>query len=123
MVDQEARRGILIAGGGFAGSYVARLAAPRQTSRQKPRRERQALPLPVTGRGGDARTLQRDRFGLRRPDQRLPRLADHKDVSPLQLPLLSRKLRVVTNWTVALFFRRDIVELSVLEQPRRLGDD
>jgi hypothetical protein len=29
----------------------------------------------------------------------------------------------VTDWTVALFFRRDIVELSVLEQPRRLGDD
>jgi NADH dehydrogenase len=40
-----------------------------------------------------------------------------------QLPLFSRKLRVVTDWTVALFFRRDIVELSVLEQPRRLGDD
>jgi NADH:ubiquinone reductase (H+-translocating) len=38
-----------------------------------------------------------------------------------QLPLVSRKLRVVTDWTVALFFRRDIVELGVLEQPRRLG--
>ena len=38
-----------------------------------------------------------------------------------QLPLLSRKLRVVTDWTVALFFRRDIAELGVLEQPRRLG--
>ena len=39
-----------------------------------------------------------------------------------QLPLLSRKLRVVTDWTVALLFRRDIVELGTLEQPRRLGD-
>jgi len=39
-----------------------------------------------------------------------------------QLPLVSRKLRVVTDWTVALFFRRDIAELSMLEQPRRLGD-
>jgi NADH:ubiquinone reductase (H+-translocating) len=39
-----------------------------------------------------------------------------------QLPLLSRKLRVVTDWTVALFFRRDIAELGVLEQPRTLGD-
>jgi NADH dehydrogenase len=39
-----------------------------------------------------------------------------------QLPLLSRKLRVVVDWTVALFFRRDIVELSVLGHPRRLGD-
>jgi NADH dehydrogenase len=37
-----------------------------------------------------------------------------------QLPLLSRKLRVVTDWTVALFFRRDIAELSMLEQPSRL---
>ena len=40
----------------------------------------------------------------------------------LQLPLASRKLRVVTDWTVALFFRRDIAELSTLGHPRRLGD-
>jgi NADH dehydrogenase len=39
-----------------------------------------------------------------------------------QLPLLSRKLRVVVDWTVALLFRRDIVELGVLERPRKLGD-
>ncbi|HEX5028790.1 MAG TPA: NAD(P)/FAD-dependent oxidoreductase [Gaiellaceae bacterium] len=39
-----------------------------------------------------------------------------------QLPLLSRKLRVVVDWTVALFFRRDIVELSMLGHPHRLGD-
>jgi len=39
-----------------------------------------------------------------------------------QLPLLSRKLRVVLDWTVALFFRRDVVELSVLGHPRRLGE-
>jgi NADH:ubiquinone reductase (H+-translocating) len=38
-----------------------------------------------------------------------------------QLPLPSRKLRVVADWTVALFFRRDIVELGVLERPRSLG--
>ena len=38
-----------------------------------------------------------------------------------QLPLLSRKLRVVTDWTVALFFRRDIAELGVLEHPPKLG--
>jgi NADH dehydrogenase len=37
-----------------------------------------------------------------------------------QLPLLSRKLRVVVDWTVALFFRRDIAELGVLGHPRRL---
>lgn len=40
----------------------------------------------------------------------------------LQLPLFSRKLRVVTDWTVSLFFRRDIAELGTLERPRRLGD-
>ena len=39
-----------------------------------------------------------------------------------QLPLLSRKLRVVTDWTTALFFRRDIVELGGLGQRQRLGE-
>lgn len=40
-----------------------------------------------------------------------------------QLPLLSRKLRVVTDWTVALLFRRDIAELGMLGHPTKLGDD
>jgi NADH dehydrogenase len=39
-----------------------------------------------------------------------------------QLPLLSRKLRVVSDWTTSLFFRRDIAELSMLGHPQRLGD-
>jgi len=39
-----------------------------------------------------------------------------------QLPLFSRKLRVVVDWTTALFFRRDVVELSMLGHPQRLGD-
>jgi NADH dehydrogenase len=38
----------------------------------------------------------------------------------LQLPLFSRKLRVVFDWTVGLFFRRDVAELSLLGHPRRL---
>jgi NADH dehydrogenase len=37
-----------------------------------------------------------------------------------QLPLFSRKLRVVTDWTTSLFFRRDIAELSMLGHPQRL---
>jgi NADH:ubiquinone reductase (H+-translocating) len=37
-----------------------------------------------------------------------------------QLPLFSRKLRVVTDWTVALFFRRDIAQLGTLGHPDRL---
>ena len=38
----------------------------------------------------------------------------------LQLPLFSRKLRVVVDWTTSLFFRRDIAELSGLGSPHRL---
>jgi NADH:ubiquinone reductase (H+-translocating) len=37
-----------------------------------------------------------------------------------QLPLVTRKLRVVVDWTTALFFRRDIAELSMLGHPGRL---
>jgi NADH dehydrogenase len=37
-----------------------------------------------------------------------------------QLPLLTRKLRVVADWTVALAFARDIAELGSLGHPRRL---
>jgi NADH:ubiquinone reductase (H+-translocating) len=37
-----------------------------------------------------------------------------------QLPLVTRKLRVVADWTTALFFRRDIVELGSLGHPERL---
>jgi NADH dehydrogenase len=36
------------------------------------------------------------------------------------LPTFRRKARVVTDWTVSLFFRRDIVELSALGRPHRL---
>jgi NADH dehydrogenase len=39
-----------------------------------------------------------------------------------QLPLLTRKLRVVADWTTALCFPRDVAELSMLGHPRRLGD-
>ena len=41
----------------------------------------------------------------------------------LQLPLLSRKLRVVADWTTSLFFRRDVAELSMLGHPHRLGQE
>jgi NADH dehydrogenase len=36
------------------------------------------------------------------------------------LPLLTRKLRVVADWTTSLFFRRDIAELSSLGHPTGL---
>jgi Pyridine nucleotide-disulphide oxidoreductase len=34
---------------------------------------------------------------------------------------IRRKIRVVADWTAALFFRRDIVELSALSRPHELG--
>jgi NADH dehydrogenase len=37
-----------------------------------------------------------------------------------QLPLASRKFRVVVDWTVSLFFRRDIAELGQLGHPEKL---
>jgi NADH dehydrogenase len=37
-----------------------------------------------------------------------------------QLPLTQRRLRVVVDWTVALLFRRDVVELGMLGQPEKL---
>jgi NADH:ubiquinone reductase (H+-translocating) len=37
-----------------------------------------------------------------------------------QLPLTQRRLRVVADWTVALLFRRDVVELGHLREPERL---
>jgi NADH:quinone reductase (non-electrogenic) len=37
-----------------------------------------------------------------------------------QLPLTQRRLRVVVDWTVALLFRRDVVELGQLGKPERL---
>jgi NADH dehydrogenase len=37
-----------------------------------------------------------------------------------QLPLLSRKLRVVVDWTTSLLFRRDVVELGALGHPEGL---
>jgi NADH dehydrogenase len=38
-----------------------------------------------------------------------------------QLPLAQRKLRVVVDWTVSLFFRRDTAELGRLGHPEKLG--
>jgi NADH dehydrogenase len=39
-----------------------------------------------------------------------------------QVPGLSRKLRIVADWTIALFFRRDIAEISMLAERHKLGE-
>jgi NADH dehydrogenase len=93
MADRDARGSMLIVGGGFAGSYVAR----------------------KLGRYKEIASV----FGFQ-----LKRFLGWwitRTYHVYQLPLPSRKLRVVTDWTIALLFRRDIAELGVLERPRRLG--
>src|SRR6266566_8202856 len=76
-------------------------AAPREEHRRRPG----ALRLPDARPGCHARSVQRDRRRAGPPPPRLPRLV--RDA-----PLLSRKLRVIADWTVSLLFRRDVVELG-----------
>ncbi len=40
----------------------------------------------------------------------------------VQLPLVSRRLRVVADWTTSLFFKRDIAELGTIGHPQGLRD-
>ena len=42
----------------------------------------------------------------------------HRTYHLLQVPTLNRKVRVVLDWTLALFFRRDVVSLGQVHQPR-----
>lgn len=43
----------------------------------------------------------------------------HRTYHLAQLPTVNRKLRVVTDWTLALLFRRDVVSLGDFANPRR----
>ncbi len=42
----------------------------------------------------------------------------HRSYHMLAMPTLSRKFRIVTDWTAALFFRREMVALGTMENPR-----
>ena len=42
----------------------------------------------------------------------------HRTYHVSRLPTLNRKIRVVLDWTLALFFRRDVVSLGSLQRPR-----
>ena len=42
----------------------------------------------------------------------------HRTYHVLRIPTANRKVRVIMDWTVALFFRRDVVQLGSLQQPR-----
>ena len=101
-----------------ASTRSARRGGSRRTCTGEPR----AVRLPDARPGRDARPLQGDRRRDGPAPPRLPGLVRHAQLPPLQLPLLTRKLRVVTDWTTSLFFRRDIAELSLLTRPRRLGE-
>ena len=42
----------------------------------------------------------------------------HRSYHLLMIPTLNRKIRIVLDWTVGLFFRRDVVQLGSLQDPR-----
>jgi len=42
----------------------------------------------------------------------------HRTYHVSRIPTFNRKVRVVLDWTVALFFRRDVVQLGSLQRPR-----
>jgi NADH dehydrogenase len=51
----------------------------------------------------------------------------HRTYHVSRIPTLNRKVRVILDWTVALFFRRDVVQLGSLQHPhdpfaRALGE-
>jgi NADH dehydrogenase FAD-containing subunit len=183
---REARGGTLILGGGFAGSYVARLLKKRGSTIVSPENVMLSTPLlPEAGAGtleprhvvvpirqmcphaetlagpleigyerlavalgavtrtlpvpGLAEAGRPEPYGYRMLGQ-VATLGRYKGIAEFpgprvrgfagwfiartyhlyQLSLVSRKLRVVL--TVAFFFRRDVVELSMLGHPRRLGE-
>jgi NADH dehydrogenase len=41
----------------------------------------------------------------------------HRTYHLAQMPTVGRKVRIMLDWTVALFFRRDIAQLGSLERP------
>ncbi|MFG2005646.1 NAD(P)/FAD-dependent oxidoreductase [Spirillospora sp. NPDC048911] len=43
----------------------------------------------------------------------------HRTYHLSRVPTVNRKMRVTADWTLALFFRREIVSLGALERPRR----
>jgi NADH dehydrogenase len=42
----------------------------------------------------------------------------HRTYHLFRMPTIGRKARIVLDWTVELFFRRDVVQLGSLQRPR-----
>jgi NADH dehydrogenase FAD-containing subunit len=141
-IPRQARNGVLILGGGFAGAYGASLVGTGSTvvSRENYMLYTPMLPEAASG------TLE-PRHVVVKPYRyrmlgQVATLGHYKRIADVlglhlrgflgwfvtrtyhlyQLPLLTRKLRVVVDWTVALFFRRDIAELRGLGEPQGLRD-
>jgi len=49
----------------------------------------------------------------------LPAWFMHRTYHMTRMPTTNRKVRVVADWTLALFFHREIVSLGAFENPRR----
>lgn len=88
------------------------IAATLQGKALKPFRYRGLGMLVSLGRNkGAARLL---RFMVRG----FPAWFLHRTYHLTRVPTLSRKVRILLDWTVALFFKRDIVQLGSLQHPR-----
>jgi NADH dehydrogenase len=48
----------------------------------------------------------------------LPAWFMHRTYHMSRMPTFNKKVRVVLDWTLALFFRRDVVSLGSLQRPR-----
>src|SRR5919106_1106041 len=80
--------------------------------RPRPFRYRQLGTLVSLGRAdGVARVM-----GLR--SRGFPAWVLHRTYHLLLIPTVNRKARVMADWTLALFFRRDAVQLGTLQDPR-----
>jgi NADH dehydrogenase len=53
----------------------------------------------------------------------LPAWFMHRTYHMTRMPTTNRKVRVVADWTLALFFQREIVSLGAFENPRRAFEE
>jgi NADH dehydrogenase len=84
------------------------------------RRGRQLVPFRYENLGGLV-SLGRYKGVARVPGLRLrgfPAWFLHRTYHLSRIPTFNRKVRVMIDWTVALFFRRDVVQLGSLQHPR-----
>jgi NADH dehydrogenase len=47
----------------------------------------------------------------------------HRNYHLVMIPTLNRKIRIILDWTVGLFFRRDVVQLGSLQDPRHAFEE